>query len=209
MSAPDFAQDLKSVRQLATKQDAVLRKHYCYLQGQTAAPLDAQIIGIRGSDNLYRTAANLNEKSLDDFRKKKEKCQAVPAVVPVIKEDILYATMNHRSNTTIEMFAKEYPDAFEFLKSKKYPTASCPECVEAHAKIKVSKEAPLNKYASVDTISSDTTGPISTADMCGNKYLQLYISGCSNRMDNGSTEGEEIGGTRSYTESLGTPSIVM
>lgn len=84
--------------------------------------------------------------------------------------------MNHRSNETIEQSAKEYSDAFEVLKSKGVPTASCSVCVDAQVKIKIFKEAPANGYAPLDSISSDTAGPISTADICGNKFLQLLVN---------------------------------
>lgn len=132
--------------------------------------------------NLYRTHANLdkNAKPWTTVEKtKKTKVKAVPEVAPIVPEATLHAIMNHRSTETFQQFAKEYLDAIKFLKDKENPAVSCQACIEAQDKRAGFKKAPSNWYALLDAVSSDTIGPISTADICGNRYLQQIVDGAT------------------------------
>ena len=61
------------------------------------------------------------------------------------------------------------------MRSKTDEKNTCPACIETQAKIAPFKGSETNRYASLEAVSSVTTGPLSQADICGNKYLQLIV----------------------------------
>lgn len=173
LSAPSFKHTLVSIGQLAQKHDVVFTKDSCYLITPSDAPSSASVIGIRGSDNLYRLK-ELPDPLIGD-RLSTPTSVAVPAVAPAVKDLSTHTTMNHSSEDKLAWFDKEYPDAMKYIRKHGHNVglSSCKPCVIGKARRKPFTNSSSNRYAPLEAISTDTTGPVSAPDIEGNRYLQL------------------------------------
>lgn len=83
--------------------------------------------------------------------------------------------MNHSSIEKIAWFQREYPDAIQHIRQHGSDDggSSCDSCIAGKSKRKPFVNLSGNRYAPLEAVSSDTTGPISQQDLDGNKYLQL------------------------------------
>lgn len=52
---------------------------------------------------------------------------------------------------------------------------SCAPCIKGKAKRAEFKQQNPNRYAPLEAVSTETAGPLSEADISGNKYLQMIV----------------------------------
>lgn len=60
---------------------------------------------------------------------------------------------------------------------------SCSPCSQGKATRALFKQDQQNRYALLDAVSSDTTGPITPADAEGKKYVPILVDACSGWTD--------------------------
>ena len=65
--------------------------------------------------------------------------------------------------------------AMKYLVNKGKNVRSCDHCITGKVKRSEFKQLSPNRYAPLDAVSTDTAGPLSEADVCGNKYLQMQV----------------------------------
>lgn len=87
------------MEQLALKHNVLFTKKVIYLQDSSAAPPDANIIGVRGQENLYRMIKSIR----DDKENRKS---PAPASAPCVRDLALHNTFNHSSVKKLAWFQK-------------------------------------------------------------------------------------------------------
>ena len=133
-------------------------------------------ISVHEEQTIYTDSTDNSQQKEPPWQTiKRKNSQAAPAIAPVINNATLHKTMNRRSHEVLNQFAREYSDGMKYIRSKTDATSTCPACIETQAKRALFKISETNRYAPLEAVSSDTTGPLSQADICGNKYLQLIV----------------------------------
>lgn len=56
---------------------------------------------------------------------------------------------------------------------------SCPPCTTGKETRAPFKQDSQKRYALLEELSSDTTGPISPSDADGNKFIQILVDACT------------------------------
>lgn len=84
--------------------------------------------------------------------------------------------MNHENSERMKFFLTEYPEAMKMLAAK-HPNnnKACKPFITAKANRKPFPKQTANRYAVLEAVSNDTTGPLNPTDLHGNKYLQLLV----------------------------------
>lgn len=105
--------------------------------------------------------------------------------------------MNHSSNDKLTWFGKEYPDAIKYIwgHATDEDDVSCGACITGKARRNPFVNKSKIRYAPLEEVSLNTTGPISQADISENKNLQLladagsgYLSGITTKTNGGVSE---------------------
>lgn len=108
----------------------------------------------------------------------------------------LHKTLNHSSGGKLEWFQREYPDAIQFIKKSASidDQLSFDACVAGKARRRPFVNLTQNRYAPLEAVSSDTTGPLTQEDSDGKTFLQLiknagfrYISGVAMKTKGGAS----------------------
>lgn len=93
--------------------------------------------------------------------------------------------MNHANPQIIEWFRKEYPDDMIHMEKLRefQGQTSCQPFTEGKKNRALFKQLRQNRYALLDAVSSDTTGPITSTDKGGNKFVQILVDACTGWSD--------------------------
>lgn len=121
-----------------------------------------------------RRYTQLPHQPLENCNKQKYS-QAAPSFSPLVPNASLHQTLNHRSKEALEHFLKEYPQALKYIVNKGKQMESFDPCIKGKAKRAEFKHLSTNRHAPLDAFSTNTTGPLSEADIAGNKYLQMIF----------------------------------
>eukprot|EP00173_Palmaria_palmata_P001512 Plantae.Rhodophyta-Palmaria_palmata.ctg1853.p1 GENE.Plantae.Rhodophyta-Palmaria_palmata.ctg1853~~Plantae.Rhodophyta-Palmaria_palmata.ctg1853.p1 ORF type:complete len:130 (+),score=8.60 Plantae.Rhodophyta-Palmaria_palmata.ctg1853:147-536(+) len=103
-----------------------------------------------------------------------------PRVAPVVNHKNAHFTMNYANEKAINWFRNECPAAMEYMQKigETQESESFPPCVDGNATRAPFKHDDQNRYALLDAMYSDTTGPISPPEADGNKYIQIMVDAC-------------------------------
>lgn len=88
--------------------------------------------------------------------------------------------MNHTHSKVFEWFKNEYPDAIKYMKTLSTTQIQqlWPPCTEGKATRAFFKQKHQNRYALLEEVSLDTTGPITPAYIEGNRFIQILVDAC-------------------------------
>ena len=180
--APSFGEDLISVSQLTKKGNKILfTKNECLLLGPSASIKQGIVIGTKGKDNLYRVKAKLTmpkghqvwnakgdlPKEVSEQTWKTVEKKNGPRKAPEVRAKQAHDVLNHSNDKVIAWFKKEYPDAIKHMNTlcSTHELRSCPPCAQGKATRAPFKQQRQNRYALLEAVSSDTTGPIDPRTM--------------------------------------------
>lgn len=167
LAVPAFHDNLISVGHLARHGNVVFSKHAVYITPSKAMGNDAHQIGTRGKDNLYTLINTSRQTDL----------VAAPVTPHPQAQKSLHETMNHTHPPALRQFTTTYPEATQAI-TRKLPdqsTKPCVPCVLGNAKRAPFPTNPAPPLQPLEAVSTDTTGPITPADIDGNRYLQIIV----------------------------------
>lgn len=123
----------------------------------------------KGSENIWKTAVKKNGSR----------------IAPEIGTKQCHDVLNHSHDKIIDWFRSEYPAAMQHMEnlSVVHKHKSFPPCSQGKATRSPFKQLEQNRYALLEAVSSDTTGPITPVDSEGKKFVQIMVDACSGWTD--------------------------